>query len=70
MKRMNIGEVIKHNGNIAIHLKENTYLALDEFERLEVITINDEEVEPLEYEHLTDFLRRRLLFLNHRYGGE
>lgn len=67
---MNIGEVIKHNGNVAIYLKENTYLALNEKQRLEVITINDKEVEKIKYEHLTDFLVRRLSFLNYRYGGE
>lgn len=67
---MNIGEVIKHNGRVAIYLKKNTYLALNEKERLEVITINDEEGEKLKYEHLTSFLRNRLLLLNHKYGGE
>ena len=67
---MNIGEVVKVKGKVAICLTDKLYLTLNDKSRLEVVNLEGEEVEKLKYEHLTSFLRNRLLLLNHKYGGE
>lgn len=68
---MNIGEVVRHNGEVMIFLESDVdgsrCLALDQHDRLYIAKVEG-EVEPIKYEHLTVFLRNRLLFLRDRHG--
>lgn len=68
---MNPGEVIKQNGEVMIYLSgedPKKCLALDERNMLEVVDVEG-TVESIKYEHLTVFLKNRLLYLNEKYGG-
>ena len=67
---MNPGDVIKQDGRVMIFLFGDDVkkcLAVSEHGFLEVVRITG-DVEKVEYEHLTTFLRNRLQFLNARYG--
>lgn len=70
-KKMNIGEVVRYNGKVMIFLERYMdgarCLGLDQHNRLQIVYAEG-ELEPLKYEHLTVFLRNRLLFLNGRFG--
>lgn len=69
---MNPGEVIKQNGKVMIFLfgeEVKKCLTVNEHGRVEVVRVEG-EVEPIQYEHLTTFLRNRLYFLNEKFGGE
>lgn len=69
---MNPGAVVKHQGKVMIFLfgdKVKKCLGINEHGRLEVMKIEG-EVELIKYEHLTNFLRTRLDFLNDRYGDK
>ena len=67
---MNPGDVIKQDGKVMVFLfgdEAKKCLAVNEHGRLEVTRVTG-DVELVDYEHLTTFLRNRLMFLNDRYG--
>jgi hypothetical protein len=66
----NPGAVIKHEGRVMVYLFGDDVkkcLAVDQHGRLEVARVEG-DVELIKYEHLTNFLRTRLDFLNAKYG--